>query len=207
MIYVACYIVLPHRIVAHMMAQSALSSDIKNLILQCRPAIQRLRVAAEQMKCDLATSIQSSRAVTLPRLSAAHGEGLIFEARLNRVNLECITSPFIRKTMVLVDKAVSLSLIPLSKIKNVVLVGGSSRLLLVRSTLAKRFPHAIMRTELNPDTIVAHGAAMLAAQLLFNNGDLVHDVSPLGLGVRMRGDIMSVSDHHDTGRVRTRAKD
>lgn len=168
---------------------------VKNLIRCSAQAMQLLRVAAEQIKCDLATSPSSSRTVTMPKLG--DDEGMVFEARLNRVDLETIIGHLIRTTMTIVNQVIMKAHINEKKITCVVLVGGSSRLPLVQKSLRARFPSAAMRTDIDPDTIVAQGAALLAARIFFKQGEIVHDVAPLGLGIEVQGGIMSVSYDDD----------
>lgn len=177
-----------------MLTQSLLPPDIKKLIELCPQAIQQLRVAAETMKCDLAGAPVSAMSITMPRLGQ-YAEGMVFEARLNRIDLETIISPLIHRTMAMVAKVIEQTGINHHKITSVILVGGSSRLELARRLLRARFPSADMRTDFNPDTIVAQGAALLASQLMFKHGDLVHDVAPLGLGVGVQNDVMCVSNN------------
>lgn len=180
-------------ILAHLLDGSTWASDIAHSIETSKPAVHQLLVAAERMKCDLATSYQSSLMITLPRLGF---EATTFEVKLNRVDLESILAPYMTRAMAIVVQTIKQAKIDdLGKIKYILLVGGSSRLQSVRTALKDKFPGATMCTDLNPDTIVAQGAAMLAAQLLTKEDALVQDVAPLGLGVGVEGDILSVSNN------------
>lgn len=155
-----------------------------------------LRVAAERAKCELANEHIATVDVALSNMEFQGN----FKAKLNRFELNSIIGPLIVETMTLVKKVLTDSTTSPNKISHVFLVGGSSRLQLVHKLLTEVFngKENLIRSHLDPDTVVAHGAAELGARLKFGQGATLYDVAPLGLGIATskRGSIMSVSKHH-----------
>lgn len=169
------------------MAHSALSSEIKAQIQASASSMQLLRHAAEQAKCKLATDPFATIDVTM--VNIGH-----FKASLSRLELNAIIGSRITETITMVSQVIGLARIQPNEVKYVLLVGGSSRLALVRSMLEEKFPQATVCADLDPDTVVAQGAAQLAAQLHYKEAGILQDVAPLGLGVAINGEVMSVSD-------------
>ena len=153
-------------------------------------ALQRLREAAERAKIELSSVLETS--INLPFLTVGPGGPVHLDLRLSRSKFEQMAEPLIARTMGPVKKALLDSKKSVKDIKEVVLVGGSTRIPLVRETVQKFFgiePHQ----GVNPDEVVAVGAAVQAGVLSGDVKDMVLlDVTPLSLGIETMGSVMTV---------------
>jgi molecular chaperone DnaK len=154
-----------------------------------RPALQRLREAAEKAKIELSTTQQSE--VNLPFITADQNGPKHLVLTLSRAKLEQLTGDLVDKTLGPCRKALEDAGIPASKVDEVVLVGGQIRMPLVQETVRKFFgkePHK----GVNPDEVVAIGAAIQAGVLRGEVKDvLLLDVTPLTLGIETLGGVMT----------------
>ena len=107
---------------------------------------------------------------------------------LTRQKFLLLIEPLIRKTIEVVDNALNASNILISDIKNIVLVGGTTRIPLVKEMLEKKYQCNVLN-DIDPDKVVAHGAAIQAAILSGNSKEniLLLDVLPLSLGIETYG--------------------
>ena len=153
-------------------------------------ALQRLKEAGEKAKIEL-SSMQETQ-VNLPFITVGPGGPVHLDIRLSRAKLEQMMTPLIERSMEPVKKALQDAKKQAKDIAEVVLVGGSTRIPLVKETVKKFFgkdPHQ----GVNPDEVVAIGAAVQAGVLSGDVKDMVLlDVTPLSLGVETLGGVMTV---------------
>ncbi len=153
-------------------------------------AIQRLREAAERAKIELSSTHETS--LNLPFLTVGPAGPVHLDLRLTRAKLEQMMTPLIERTMEPVRKALADSGKAVGDIVEVVLVGGSTRIPLVKETVRTFFgkePHQ----GVNPDEVVAVGAAIQAGVLSGDVKDMVLlDITPLSLGVETMGGLATV---------------
>jgi molecular chaperone DnaK len=153
-------------------------------------ALQRLKEAAEKAKIEL-SSVQET-AINLPFITVGPGGPVHLDMRLSRSKLEQMMSPLIERSMEPVKKALQDAKKQPKDIAEIVLVGGTTRIPLVKETVKKFFgkdPHQ----GVNPDEVVAIGAGVQAGVLSGDVKDMVLlDVTPLSLGIETLGGVMTV---------------
>lgn len=163
-----------------------------------RQALQRLKEAAEKAKCELSTQVTTS--ISLPFITSIDGEGpKHLEMTLTRAKLEELIRDLVERTRVSVEDAMKAASLKYGDIDEVILVGGSTRIPMVQE-LVKSLTGKEPKKGINPDEVVAVGAAIQAAVL---SGDQVQDivlmdVTPLTLGVETLGDVMDVVIRRNT---------
>lgn len=152
-------------------------------------AMQRLRLAGEQAKKELSEQ-QETRIRTL--VMESNGQKLAVEASLTRAQFAQLCFDLVQRTFQVCDEALQNGRMTVSDIDEVVLVGGSTRMPMVRDMVEKYFfkkPNA----SINPDQVVAVGAAVQAAALVGEGKEsLLLDVTSQSLGVATVGSIMEV---------------
>src|SRR6202171_1042503 len=152
-------------------------------------ALQRLKEAAEKAKIEL-SSVQET-GINLPYITVGSGGPMHLDMRLSRSKLEQMIAPLVERSMDPTRKALADAKKSPKDIDEVVLVGGSTRIPMVQDTVKKFFgkdPHR----GVNPDEVVAIGAAVQAGVLSGDVKDLVLlDVTPLSLGVETLGGVMT----------------
>ena len=153
-------------------------------------ALRRLRTAAERAKRTLSSAAQTSVEVD----SLFEGED--FSLTLTRAKFEALNSKLFKSTIDPVEKVLKDASIDKSKVDEIVLVGGSTRIPKVQSLLSDFFNGKKLEKSINPDEAVAHGAAVQGAILTGQATEgaediLLLDVVPLSLGVAMEGNIFA----------------
>ncbi len=156
-----------------------------------RQALQRLREAAEKAKCELSTTLQTT--ISLPFITSVEGEGpKHLEMTITRAKLEELIDDLIHKTEIAVKDAMKEAGVAKGDLDEVILVGGSTRIPAVQE-LVKELTGKEPRKDINPDEVVACGAAIQAAAIKGETQDIVlMDVTPLSLGLETLGDVCDV---------------
>jgi len=151
-------------------------------------AMQRLRDAAEAAKKELSSRMEAR--ISLPYLSADAKGPKHLERTLTRSKFEAMISDYLEKTMRIVDAALQAAKLGDKDIEQVVLVGGSTRIPKVQELVAAKFGKAKVNKDINPDEVVALGAAIQAAVLAGDMQSLVLlDVTPLTLSIETLGGV------------------
>jgi len=152
-----------------------------------RQALQRLKEAAEKAKIELSTTMQTE--VNLPFITADQSGPKHLVITLTRSKLEQLVGDLVEKTLGPVRQCMKDAEVDASKVNEVILVGGMTRMPLVVETVKKLFdkePHK----GVNPDEVVAVGAAIQAGVLKGEVKDvLLLDVTPLSLGIETLGGV------------------
>ena len=152
-------------------------------------AMQRLKEAAEKAKIELSSSQQTD--VNLPYITADASGPKHLNVKISRAKLEALVEDLVARTIEPCRVALKDAGIDASKIDEVILVGGQTRMPLVQQKVAEFFGKEA-RKDVNPDEAVAMGAAIQGAVLAGDVKDvLLLDVSPLTLGIETLGGVMT----------------
>ncbi len=156
-----------------------------------RQALQRLKEAAEKAKIELSSAVQTT--VSLPFITSVEGEGpKHLEIDLTRGKFEELIDDLVKKTAGSVKSAMKDAGVSAGEIDEILLVGGSTRIPMVQK-LVEELAGKPPRKDINPDEVVAAGAAIQAAVLGDEMQDMVLvDVIPLSLGIETLGDVCDV---------------
>ena len=155
-----------------------------------RMALQRLKEAAEKAKRELSTTTEAS--INLPFITATADGPLHLEETLTRSQFQQMTSDLLERTRAPFNAAIRDAGVKPGDIDQVILVGGSTRMPavveLVKELTGGKEPHK----GVNPDEVVAIGAALQAGVLKGDVKDvLLLDVTPLSLGIETKGGVMT----------------
>jgi molecular chaperone DnaK len=153
-----------------------------------RMALQRLKEAAEKAKIELSSS--QSTSINLPFLTATDAGPLHFEATLSRAKFNELTASLLERCEGPFLRAVKDAGISMGDIDHVILVGGSTRIPAVQELVSRLTGGKDPHKGVNPDEVVAVGAALQAGVLKGDVKDvLLLDVTPLSLGIETKGGI------------------
>ncbi len=153
-------------------------------------AKQRLKEAAEQAKKELSSSMSTS--IQLPYLSLTENGPANLDETLTRAQFEQMTSDLLDRTRKPFADVIKEAGIKVSEVAHVVLVGGSTRMPAVVELIKKETGGKEPNKGVNPDEVVAVGAALQAGVLKGERKDvLLIDVTPLSLGIETKGGIMT----------------
>ena len=154
-----------------------------------KQAMQRIKEAAEKAKCELSSVVETS--ISLPYITADANGPKHLELSLSRAKFEELSYDLLERCKKPVEQALSDAGLSKSEINEVVLVGGSTRIPAVQQ-LVKEYTGKEPNQSVNPDEVVAVGAAVQAGVLAGEVKDIVLlDVTPLTLGIETLGGVMT----------------
>ena len=155
-----------------------------------KQALQRLRDAAEKAKVELSTTQEAE--INIPFITADQAGPKHLVHKLTRAKLEALTGDLIEKSFKAVEQVIKDAKMEASKVDEVVLVGGQTRMPAVQEKV-KSFFGKESHKGINPDEVVAVGAAIQGAVISGEMKDVVLlDVTPLSLGVETLGRVSTV---------------
>ena len=153
-------------------------------------AMQRVKDAAEKAKKDLSGMMQTQ--ISLPYITAGANGPLHLDMTLTRAKFDELTADLVAKTEVPVRQAFTDAKVSASEIDQILLVGGSTRIIAVQESV-KRLLGKEPNKSVNPDEVVSMGAAIQGGVITGDVKDVVLlDVTPLSLGIETMGGVMTV---------------
>ena len=159
--------------------------DLKNDVM----ALQRLKEAAENAKKELSSAMETT--INLPFITADSTGPKHLTKTISRAKFEGLIEDLVNETITKINEVVKDANISKSEIKEVVMVGGSTRVPLVQDEVKKAFGKELNKS-VNPDEVVSIDAAIQGAVIKGDVKDvLLLDVTPLSLGIETLGGVMS----------------
>ena len=176
------------RIVEHLIKKFKETTGVD--VSKDKIALQRLKEAAEQAKKELSSSMSTS--IQLPYLSLTENGPANLDETLTRAQFESMTEDLIARTKKPFEDVIKEAGVKVSDIAHVVLVGGSTRMPAVAELVKTLTGGKEPNKTVNPDEVVAVGAALQAGVLRGERKDvLLIDVTPLSLGIETKGGMMT----------------
>ena len=183
-----------NRLVDYILEQIKKEEDVD--LRDDKMAMQRIKEAAEKAKKDL--SGMTSTQISLPFIAQVDGTPVNFEMDITRAKFESLIEDLVNSTLEPVKKALKDAALTKSDIDKVILVGGSTRIPMVQE-LVKKETGKEPSKEVNPDEVVAMGAAIQGGVLAGDVNDIVLlDVTPLSLGIETMGGVMTTLIERNT---------
>jgi len=157
---------------------------------QDKMALQRLKDAAEQAKKELSTKEETE--INLPFITADASGPKHLVKKLTRAKFEAMIDDLLQETLTHIDTALKDAGLTKDEIDEIVMVGGSTRIPKVQQLVSDYFNGKKLNKSVNPDEVVALGAAIQAGVLKGDVKDvLLLDVTPLSLGIETLGGVMT----------------
>jgi molecular chaperone DnaK len=176
------------RIVDYLVTQFKATTGVD--VSKDKIALQRLKEAAEQAKKELSSSTTTN--IQLPYLSLTDSGPANLDETLTRAKFEDLTKDLLERTRKPFQDVIKEAGIKVADVSHVVLVGGSTRMPAVQELVKKLTGGKEPNKGVNPDEVVAVGAALQAGVLKGERKDvLLIDVTPLSLGIETKGGIMT----------------
>jgi len=175
-----------HALADHLLEEAFRSTGMD--LSENRTARLKLRAAAEEAKIALSSAAEVE--ISVPNLARdAQGEELALNTRINRTEYARLVMPLVQRSLRTCDEALSLAGMAASQMDHIIAVGGMTRYPLIREAVTQYFGRQPF-SDLNPDEVVAQGAAIQAHNLTSEDvvdSPVLLDVTPQSLGVRTVG--------------------
>ena len=176
------------KIIDHLVAQFKNANNVD--LSKDKMAMQRLQESAEKAKIELSQSMQTS--INLPYITASAEGPLHLDETLTRAQFEQMTADLVDRARKPFEQVIKDAGVSVDKIDHIVMVGGSTRMPMIVELVKKLTGGREPNKGVNPDEVVAVGAALQAGVLKGEVKDvLLLDVTPLTLGIETKGGIMA----------------